>query len=215
MTVLTEHQKEILRYLGKTELKDSFFFTGGTALAAFYLEHRYSEDLDFFTSNSDSIRSVSSILDRISSDLKIEIKIRRMIHSFIEVFLKFQDGEGIKMDFALDSPFRFEAPKRFENYGIEVDSLRDLGANKISALFDRAESKDFVDAFFLQKEFQPMDKLIADAKEKHIGIEDYWLAQAFEQVQSLTFLPRMIKPVALEQLKQFFLAEASKLIDSL
>ncbi|MBI2352172.1 MAG: nucleotidyl transferase AbiEii/AbiGii toxin family protein [Deltaproteobacteria bacterium] len=26
-----------------------FFLTGGTALSAFYLQHRYSEDLDLFT----------------------------------------------------------------------------------------------------------------------------------------------------------------------
>ena len=30
-----------------------FFLTGGTALSAFYLQHRYSEDLDLFTLDSD------------------------------------------------------------------------------------------------------------------------------------------------------------------
>jgi predicted nucleotidyltransferase component of viral defense system len=28
-----------------------FYLTGGTALGRFYLNHRYSEDLDFFTDN--------------------------------------------------------------------------------------------------------------------------------------------------------------------
>jgi len=32
----------------------SFYLTGGTALGRFYLNHRFSEDLDFFLNNSDA-----------------------------------------------------------------------------------------------------------------------------------------------------------------
>ena len=48
MGILTTFQKELIELIGKSELKDCFFLTGGTALAHFYLQHRYSEDLDFW-----------------------------------------------------------------------------------------------------------------------------------------------------------------------
>ena len=35
-----------------------FFLTGGSALSAFYLQHRYSEDLDLFTLDSDAFDRV-------------------------------------------------------------------------------------------------------------------------------------------------------------
>jgi predicted nucleotidyltransferase component of viral defense system len=50
MNILTKGQKNILKGL-PLSLKNNFVFSGGTALAAFYLEHRLSEDLDFFGKN--------------------------------------------------------------------------------------------------------------------------------------------------------------------
>jgi len=49
-TILTKTQKEILNYLSKDkDFTSNFYFTGGTALSEFYLQHRLSEDLDFFS----------------------------------------------------------------------------------------------------------------------------------------------------------------------
>lgn len=45
--ILTLQQKTFLNEFVKTDLKDVFRLTGGTALSAFYLEHRLSDDLDF------------------------------------------------------------------------------------------------------------------------------------------------------------------------
>ena len=36
-----------IKIMGSIDTK--FYLTGGTALSRFYLNHRYSEDLDFFT----------------------------------------------------------------------------------------------------------------------------------------------------------------------
>ena len=46
MKVLTPFQEDFLRLFSKTVLAEHFFLTGGTALSAFYLEHRISEDMD-------------------------------------------------------------------------------------------------------------------------------------------------------------------------
>ena len=49
-TILTSEQHLVLDMAAKDELINSWFYlTGGTALAEFYLRHRLSEDLDFFS----------------------------------------------------------------------------------------------------------------------------------------------------------------------
>ncbi len=50
MDILSSRQILLLESFGKEKfLKQNFYLTGGTPLAAFYLRHRYSEDLDFFS----------------------------------------------------------------------------------------------------------------------------------------------------------------------
>lgn len=53
-TILTESQRQVIKYISEDKtLSDQFYLAGGTALAAYYLNHRYSDDLDFFTNNKD------------------------------------------------------------------------------------------------------------------------------------------------------------------
>ena len=52
-TVLTADQKKVIEFIGNSEIASLFYLTGGTALAGFYLNHRVSDDLDFFTDQKD------------------------------------------------------------------------------------------------------------------------------------------------------------------
>jgi len=52
-------------------LARQFYLTGGTALAAFYLHHRYSEDLDFFSETEFDISGVNVFLASLKNTLKI------------------------------------------------------------------------------------------------------------------------------------------------
>lgn len=48
--ILTKFQKDVLKIIGKSEFfSKKFYWGGGTALAYYYLEHRLSEKLDFFS----------------------------------------------------------------------------------------------------------------------------------------------------------------------
>ncbi|MDP2656011.1 MAG: nucleotidyl transferase AbiEii/AbiGii toxin family protein [bacterium] len=50
MQILSERQLRALEFLaGQEYIKNNFYLTGGTALVAYSLHHRYSEDLDFFS----------------------------------------------------------------------------------------------------------------------------------------------------------------------
>jgi predicted nucleotidyltransferase component of viral defense system len=56
--ILTSEQKSLLRSFSGSDLRFPFYLTGGTCLSAFYLSHRLSEDLDFFSEEEIGIEPV-------------------------------------------------------------------------------------------------------------------------------------------------------------
>ena len=69
MKILTPLQRAILKQFPQVTDADSFYLTGGTALAYFYLKHRQSHDLDFFTSLQELVESFSQWRDGIAKKL--------------------------------------------------------------------------------------------------------------------------------------------------
>jgi len=187
--------------------------TGGTALAAFYLQHRFSEDLDFFSADPNAVRLVPSELEKVALRLDAQIEFSRTFNTFIECFITAPDQERVKLDFAQDTPYRLHPLQDNLTFGIQVDSALDIAANKLAALFDRAAEKDFVDVYFAHQELIPFAQLLPLAREKQVGMDDYWLAIAFQRVRQVEILPRMIKPVTLPDLQRFFLDLARELMD--
>lgn len=212
MEILTPFQQEVLRAIGQTTLARKFYLTGGTALSAFYLHHRYSVDLDFFTADPTAIAQVATEMTAAGQQVGAEVTFTRTLNSFLECFLHRREGEHVEMDFAQDTPYRLAPVEENTEYHIQIDNLTDIAANKLSALFDRAEPKDFVDVYFLCQEVMPFAELVEQARNKHVGIDDYWLAVALQRVTQVEFLPRLIKPVTIEQLQTFFLEQAKQLM---
>jgi predicted nucleotidyltransferase component of viral defense system len=211
--ILTSFQIQVLREFAQTQLNSSFFLTGGTALSAFYLHHRLSEDLDFFTEEPGKVPQVLPELRRISNKVNARIEVRRQFASYLEVFLHSSDGEILKCDFAQDSPYRLQEKTLSNELGIFTDNVLDIACNKLSALFDRSAAKDFIDVYFIDKEILPFVEILRNARLKHVGIDDYWLAVSLRKVQEIGELPHMIKPVEVEALREFFLGQALRLME--
>jgi hypothetical protein len=213
MELLTPLQRKILHEIGNSRLRDEFYLTGGTALAAFYLHHRLSVDLDLFTPNPAAVALVPPVLHEIAALLGLEITFTRTLDTFLECFLSSPGGERVQLDFAQDSPYRLEPTRVHPEMGLQIDNPTDIACGNLSALFDRAEPKDFVDIHFIVQELMPFDRLVALTRQKHLGIDDYWLAVALSQIERVELLPRMVKPVTLEELRTYFLARAKELLD--
>ncbi len=216
MGILTALQEELLQVFAKTEESNLFYLTGGTALAAHYLKHRYSRDLGLFTKEEEAIGYMG---DRIQNNLKaksIETKTIRKLRSFYEI-LAIKGNQECPIHLALDSPFRFEKPK--ENlWGVRIDALVDIATNKLLTLFGRVEPRDFVDVFFLAKEAFSLNELIEKSKQKDPGLDEYYLAIAFHQAKELpddiSKLPvQMVKPLDVKEMKEYFIKQAVALID--
>ena len=97
--ILTAHQQQLLHLLASNpNIKKHFYLSGDTALAQYYLHHRYSEDLDFFTPQEVDQMSIQIIIKIITS--KAGIKKVDFQQSFNRnlVFLHFDD-EIIKTEF--------------------------------------------------------------------------------------------------------------------
>jgi hypothetical protein len=61
----------------------------------------------------------------------------------------------------------------------------------------------------------PFQDLLTQARKKHVGMDDYWLAISLRRVQEVKILPRMIKPIELTTLRAFFLGLADNLMQSM
>ena len=68
-TVLKDWQKRAIDFIfSRSELND-FYLTGGTALAGYYLNHRISDDLDFFSFDFNSEIGVFFRDNQVASEL--------------------------------------------------------------------------------------------------------------------------------------------------
>ena len=65
-SILSENQRLLLTLLSEdAPICKTFYLSGGTALAEFYLHHRFSEDLDFFSEEEFESEDVSAVLKKI------------------------------------------------------------------------------------------------------------------------------------------------------
>ncbi|MEW6103350.1 MAG: nucleotidyl transferase AbiEii/AbiGii toxin family protein [bacterium] len=160
MEHLIEHKKYyssdvereiLLSLITNSSIESSFFLTGGTALSLFYLQHRLSDDLDFFT--IDSTQNLSDIDFWIKRMwLQDCVKIKES-PNFLSYLIK-----GTKVDFVIDLLSNKEDRPiiLFENrHHLLVDTINNIVSNKFCAIVSRIEPKDFIDFYFIKKVLLP------------------------------------------------------------
>jgi hypothetical protein len=178
--VLTPIQREALALFATLPDQERFYLTGGTALAEFFLGHRLSFDLDLFTTEEALIIPFSRHLESAYLEHGWKVDVVRRFTSYVEIVLGRGEDE-LRLDLALDSPFRFASPLR-SAYGVWVNDYEDLQAEKVLAYYGRAEPRDAVDLYFLLQEEEPQ-RLMALAAQKDPGFDRYWFAVALNQAQ--------------------------------
>ncbi len=177
-------QDKVLDLIGK--LNTSFYLSGGTALSRVYLNHRYSDDLDFFQNDSDTFRKdAENIIREIKKSGIGELETALTDDSFVRLFLNRNDVI-LKIEMINDVAFHedgFISDKIFN----KVDSWKNILSNKISAI-SRNEPKDMADILFLCEAFtfNWMDA-IESAKKKDIWVNEIELSRIFNNypVQSM------------------------------
>lgn len=121
---------------------------GGTALAAYHLRHRESEDLDFFGTPGMDARDFARLVRERAAPAGIAV-----VHAgpatrgFAELVVRDVTGaedRPLRVQFGVRSPYALAAAEPTEE-GVPVASYRDLCAGKLHAICDRFEPRDFVD----------------------------------------------------------------------
>lgn len=208
MEILTNLQKKILFLFSKIHDKEAFYLTGGTALSEFFLQHRRSNDLDFFTHVEELVLPFGQKLEESLRKEALKVERLRGFHSFMELSVS-SENDSTVIHFALDSPFRFEQPSDLKEIpGIKIDSLIDISTNKLLALFGRAELRDFLDVYFLIKERYTKDELIEKSAQKDLGFDLYWLGVAMERIKEFSEdspdLHLLTRPCTMRELHEFY-----------
>ena len=210
-SILSEHQKRLLALLGSERIvANSFYFTGGTVLAEYYLHHRLSEDLDFFCEDEVPSDAVLAVLKSIQARAGIEsIRFEQSFNRnlfFLEV-----GGETIKTEFTYFPFPRIDKTKK--QGGLAVDSLTDIAVNKVFTIFQKPRSRDFVDLFCIMREKKwTMADLVAKAQIKFDTYMDpIQLGAQLLRAEALRDYPRMLIPLEPRERQAFFKEEAKKL----
>lgn len=127
-----------------------FHLTGGTALGRFYLDHRYSEDLDFFTNQNNAFTSEANI---IRSLLKIQFNTSDdkiiLYPDYIRVWVPGE--EDLKIEMVNDVSDRWGSPILAGT--TPVDTVGNILANKLTAILSRDEPKDVFDIVSIASNF--------------------------------------------------------------
>jgi len=189
-----------------------FYLTGGTALARFYFHHRESLDLDLFTNDlqQDFVLTNQQVLIVLHA-LNLQITSQVITDTFIQYIALDPDGTTLKIDLVKDVPVHFGDP--IFQKGVRVDSLENIGSNKVLAVFGRTDAKDFIDLYWiLQNSDLKFDVLYQQAREKDLGLSELYLAYALQNVEKIRLFPRMLKPLPWEEIRAFYLTLASELL---
>ena len=213
--ILSKTQEAFLSLFSKNQkLASRFYLTGGTALSAWYIPYRYSEDLDFFSEQEFEIQEIIVFLksrkDAVGySTIDIQTSINRNI-----VQLLFRQ-DILKLEFTFFPFPNLETPSI--QRGVRVDSLKDIAVNKLFTLYQKPRSRDYFDLFMIQRKFElPLTFLVKNAKVKFDWhVDPLQLGSRFLEVRELKDYPKLITKINPHDVEDYFVGEAKNLRDDI
>ncbi|MEK7555374.1 MAG: nucleotidyl transferase AbiEii/AbiGii toxin family protein [Patescibacteria group bacterium] len=211
-SILSENQKKLLKLLSEEKSICAYFYlTGGTALAEFYLHHRLSEDLDFFSEQEFDPQSVSVILKKIQTAAGVK-KVEYQQSFNRNLFFLYTDTGVIKTEFTY---FPFTRIERKQKIGeLFIDSLIDIATNKIFTIYQNPRSRDFIDLYLILKDNPTLtiNSLVDKAQIKFDNhIDPVQLGAQYVKAKELKDYPQMLEKLDEKLWQEFFIKEAEKL----
>ncbi len=169
---IREMQKKVLKAFSQEA--SHFALTGGTALELYYLHHRFSADLDFFSSKYD-LKEIERLISNFGKFIKVKLKLELEFIAANRAKVRFytvpipNSERPLKIDFVEDVIFQKPEVKRFQ--GVRVYSIDSIYLQKIFAITGtrleedmigrevmqgRREARDIFDIYTLSKKIKPL-----------------------------------------------------------
>ncbi len=149
--ILSPEQERILPLVRK--FGREYYLAGGTAVAL-HIGHRRSLDFDLFKSTSTKNKNNVTRI----SEYGLPYTVTRRVAGQMNVTIG-----GVKFTF-LEYPFKIKATSRFEDI-VKIPELIDLAAMKAYALGRRSKWKDYVDLYFILKDYYSIRQISDCASE--------------------------------------------------
>jgi len=192
-------QPSTLRFLQACHARTPFHLAGGAALAGVHLRHRLSRDADLFFHDRQTHRDAVALLPEAASEAGATVRLVRDAGSFVRGVLAGADGE-VDIDLVFDAVADVGGPDYVE--GVQVESLADLRANKLTCVLSRSEPRDLVDLLFLDRAGYPPEADLTLALAKDGSIDPGVLAWLLGQFP-VEPLPQMLEPLPSGELELF------------
>ena len=189
----------VLRFIRECQALVRCSLAGGVALSGAYLGHRLSKDVDLFLRDRSSLRRLAAALAEAAQAVSGSIKIVQDAGTFIRAELQLAD-QRIEVDLAVDGTPELAPPKIID--GVEVLSIEDLRASKLTCLLSRSEPRDLVDVLFLERAGFPAHADLELALKKDAGVDPAVMAWLLDQFP-VTPLPVMLSPLTSQELKLY------------
>lgn len=206
--ILYPFQDRVIRVINQVET--GFYLTGGTAASRGYLQHRFSDDLDYFVNDDNRFGLwVERLIQALNQEWECEVLTKE--ERFARLTLS-QDETLLKIELINDVPARVGETQDHATLG-RLDSAGNILANKVTALLDREEPKDLADiwGFCCQMDLS-LQIAITDAQSKAAGVFPADLARILCSVKSADWESiRWIKAPPVET----FIAQLTQLGESL
>ncbi len=210
--IISSEQQLFLDFFSdQSLLAENFYFSGGTALGLYYLQHRFSEDLDFFSREEIDPTEITPYIRKSKSKLNFsrldfEQSFNRNIYQLI-----FSPDDFLKVEFTYFPFQNIEKPKRKD--GILVDSLKDIAVNKVFTIHQKPRGRDFFDLYMIldEKKWDIFD-LLVEAQTKFDWYIDWVqfgtrLSQVSDHKDDPILVGQQIKP---EKIENYFLELSKK-----
>lgn len=190
---LAARQKQLLDLAIKEPyILNTFYLSGGTALSYWYLHHRQSDDLDFFSTvpfDYDRMTRWFRQNERIIDYDQIRFD---EDYGFLKVDIHFPNKQRLLIDFHHYTNATLKSGIVWN--GMRIDSLTDITVNKLDTIASGPRTRDFVDLYFIfQSTPQKVDSLLPlVAKKFKESIDPMQLAKNLLKAREYTDYPRML-----------------------
>jgi hypothetical protein len=167
-TRLYPFQDRVLACVAAAET--GFYLSGGTAASRGYLQHRYSDDLDFFVNDDERFELWASRLLEALRSLDAQVDVQQREKRIVRLQTWNEREVSLKIDLINDVPARVGEIRNDSTLG-RVDSAENILADRVSAALDRSEPKDLADIWgFSVKLGLSLPRAITDASSKAAGV---------------------------------------------
>lgn len=197
--IFNSEQLEMLPYI--KGFQRSFYMVGGTAIAL-HIGHRRSIDFDLFTLNRLNKSRIKGKL------LQIPFKQMPIFEDYDQIHLLINK---VKITF-FSYPYSIQHPIKIDSF-ITIPSLLSLAAMKAYALGRRAKWKDYVDLYFIIRDYYTIEEISLEAKNifgqlfsEKLFREQLSFHKDIDYTEPVEFL---VQPISEDVIKNFLIDKAT------